>query len=371
MSKTFRVVISGGGTGGHIYPAIAIANALKKAVPDCEILFVGASGRMEMEKVPEAGYKITGLPVAGLQRKLSLSNLKLPFKLIKSLHKASHILRSFRPDIAVGVGGYASGPLLWSASRRKIPFIVQEQNAFAGLTNKILAKKAQRFCVAYEGMEKFFPKERIVLTGNPIREDIKPADAETKARALEFFSLDPARKTLLVVGGSLGSRTLNQCMETFLHGGGDPNLQIIWQCGKYYYNSRMEALTAPYAGRVKLHAFIGKMQYAYAAADVVISRAGAASIAELCAAGKACIFVPSPNVTEDHQTHNARALTDKDAALMVSDAQAPEILMQTALDLCQESERIRRLEKNMLALARPDAAGAIAQIVLKEGGYEA
>ena len=316
--RKIKAIISGGGTGGHIFPAISIANMLKDFNPENEILFVGAEGRMEMEKVPAAGYEIVGLPVAGLQRKLTLSNLALPFKVIRSVRMAKKLIREFKPDVAVGVGGYASAPLLWAASRLGVPTLIQEQNGFAGLTNKILGKKAESICVAYEGMERFFPADRIILSGNPIRKEIVPATEEMKKEALEFYSLNPSRRHLFIVGGSLGSATLNNAMKKWITDGcpGGEGMEVLWQCGKYYKPSvdafMKEAAEKGLGGECLRHIihsdFIKRMDLAYAAADVVISRSGASSISELCAAHKASIFVPSPNVTEDHQTHNAMAL---------------------------------------------------------------
>lgn len=356
--KALRVIISGGGTGGHIFPALSIANKLKEVNPDTEILFVGAEGRMEMEKVPAAGYRIIGLPVAGLQRKLTLSNFALPFKVAKSVSMAKRILREFKPDIAIGVGGYASAPLLWAAGRLGIPTLIQEQNGFAGLTNKIVGKKAKRICVAYENMERFFPADKIVLTGNPIRKEIIPADEKMKAQAYEFYGLDPKKKHIFVVGGSLGSGTLNRSMQKWISDGcpGGEDVEVIWQCGKYYKKSVDDFMSGVSAPGIRHSDFIQRMDLAYAAADVVISRSGASSVSELCAAHKAVIFVPSPNVAEDHQTHNAMALVNKYAAMMVSDAEAPEKLMKTACTLLHEPERTALLEKNIAALAKTDAA---------------
>ena len=362
-----KVIISGGGTGGHIFPALSIADKLKEANPDTEILFVGAEGRMEMEKVPAAGYEIIGLPVAGLQRKLTLANFALPFKVIKSVNMAKKILRKFAPDIVVGVGGYASAPLLWAAGRLGIPTLIQEQNGFAGLTNKIVGRKAKSICVAYDNMERFFPADRIVLTGNPIRKEIVPADAQMKAQGCEFYGLNPDKKHIFIVGGSLGSGTLNKAMMKWISDGspaGD-DVEVLWQCGKYYkksVDSFMEGVSAP---GVHYSDFIQRMDLAYAAADIVISRSGASSVSELCAAHKAVIFVPSPNVAEDHQTHNAMALVNKYAAMMVKDAEAPEKLMSTACRLLDEPERIALLEKNIAALAKTDAAMDIVKEIYK------
>ena len=367
--RKIKAIISGGGTGGHIFPALSIANKLKEMNPETEILFVGAEGRMEMERVPAAGYKIVGLPVAGLKRSLTLSNLALPFKVIKSVRMAKKLIREFRPDIAIGVGGYASAPLLWAASRLGIPTLIQEQNGFAGLTNKILGKKAKAICVAYEGMERFFPADRIILTGNPIRKEIVPATEQMKQEAMGFYNLDPARKHIFIVGGSLGSGTLNNAMKKWINEGcpGGEGLEIIWQCGKYYKPSvdafMNEALEKGLGGDCLKYIhhsdFIKRMDLAYAAADIVISRSGASSISELCAAHKASIFVPSPNVTEDHQTHNAMALVRKDAGMIVKDSEADAKLMQTACALIENPEKIALMERNIAALAKTEAAREI------------
>ena len=367
--RKLRVIISGGGTGGHIFPALSIANKLKELNPETEILFVGADGRMEMEKVPAAGYKIIGLPVAGLQRKLTLSNFALPFKLLKSIRIAKKVIREFKPDIAIGVGGYASAPLLWAAGKLGVPTLIQEQNGFAGLTNKIVGKKALKICVAYDNMERFFPADRIVFTGNPIRKEIVPATEQMKEEAYKFYGLNPQKKHIFIVGGSLGSATLNNAMKKWIEDGcpGGEDIEVIWQCGKYYkasIDSFMEAFAAD--GRtagIHYSDFIQRMDLAYAAADVVISRSGASSVSELCAAHKAAIFVPSPNVAEDHQTHNAMALVNKDAALIVRDWDAREQLMNTACELLKDTEKIARLEKNIAVLARTEAAMDIAKEV--------
>ena len=371
--RKIRAIISGGGTGGHIFPALSIANKLKELNPETEILFVGANGRMEMDRVPAAGYDIVGLPVAGLQRKLTLSNFALPFKVIKSVRMAKKLIREFKPDIAIGVGGYASAPLLWAAGRLGIPTLIQEQNGFAGLTNKILGKKAKSICVAYEGMERFFPADRIVLSGNPIRKEIIPATAEMKEEAYQFYGLDPQKKHLLIVGGSLGSGTLNNAMKKWIQDGcpGGDGIEIIWQCGKYYKPS-IDAFMAEAKEKgcccldnIQHSDFIKRMDLAYAAADVIISRSGASSISEMCAAHKAAIFVPSPNVTEDHQTHNAMALVRKDAGMIVTDAEAAEKLMKTACELIADPEKIAMMEKNVAKLALADAAMTIAEEVYK------
>lgn len=368
--KALRVIISGGGTGGHIFPAISIANKLRELNPDTEILFVGADGKMEMEKVPAAGYNIVGLPIVGLQRQLNLKNIindiQVPFKVLSSIRKAGKLIREFKPDIAIGVGGYASAPLLWAAERNGVPTLIQEQNGFAGLTNKILGKRAGVICVAYEGMEKFFPAEKIVMTGNPIRKEIVPAVPEMKEEGLKFYGMDPAKKHILIVGGSLGSGTLNKAMRKWIDDGcpGGENVEVLWQCGKYYKAGIEEFMTTAKAsgkalGNIHWSDFIGRMDLAYAMADVVISRSGASTVSELCAAHKAAVFVPSPNVAEDHQTHNAMALVRKSAALIVKDADAAEMLMKTAVDLVSDESRIAALEKNIAGMALSDAAGTI------------
>lgn len=374
MSKyrPIRAIISGGGTGGHIFPALSIGNMLKELNPKSEILFVGAVGRMEMEKVPAAGYKIIGLPVTGLQRKFTLSNLALPFKVVKSIRMAKRILREFKPDIAIGVGGYASAPLLIAAGQLGIPTLIQEQNGYAGLTNKILGKKAECICVAYEGMERFFPAEKIVMSGNPIRKEIVPPTDRLKMDAYEFYRLNPHKKHIFIVGGSLGSGTLNNAMKKWIADGcpGSENVEVIWQCGKYYKASIDAFMQEQRASGAKLdgirhYDFIKRMDLAYCAADIVISRSGASSVSELCAAHKAVIFVPSPNVAEDHQTHNAMALVNKGAAMLVKDDQAVDSLMKVAVDLLGEPDKIADMEKNIATLALKDAALTIADEIYK------
>lgn len=367
--KTYRIIISGGGTGGHIFPAIAIARALQSIHQNIEILFVGALGRMEMQKVPEAGYPIIGLWISGLQRRITIDNLAFPLKLMSSIVKSFRILADFKPDAVVGVGGYASGPLLYAASMRKIPALLQEQNSFAGLTNKWLANNVQKICVAHEGMEKFFPKEKLVVTGNPVRKEIVTASREYAAskriEALEFFGLSPEKKTLLAIGGSLGARTINQAMLEGIPALVQAGIQVIWQCGKLYHEDmqvRLEALSQK-EGMVLLE-FLQRMDLAYAAADVVVSRAGALSIAELCLVKKPVIFVPSPNVAEDHQRKNAEALVAKDAALMVLDKEASEKMVKMVIALLQDEEKQKDLRENIGQLARPDAAETIAREVL-------
>ena len=361
-----RIIISGGGTGGHIFPALSIAGSIKDLCPEADILFVGAEGKMEMERVPAAGYKIIGLPVAGLQRSLSLKNLALPAKLAKSVRRAGEIIRDFKPDVAVGVGGYASAPLLWSASHKGIPCLIQEQNSFAGLTNRILSKRAACICTAYEGMERFFPADRIILTGNPIRKEIAPATKEQREEGYRFYGLDPDKKTLFVVGGSLGCGTLNRVMRAWVERrAAQADYQVIWQCGKFYKQGVDEFMAGRSVPNLVYTDFIQRMDLAYAVADLLVSRAGAGTISELCVAGKATIFVPSPNVSEDHQTHNAMALVDKNAAIMVRDAEAEAKLIDTVEGLIDDEARLADLELNILKLGRKDASEVIAKEVLK------
>ncbi len=363
--KAIRIIISGGGTGGHIFPAIAIASEFKRLQPDSQVLFVGAKGKMEMDKVPAAGFEIIGLPICGLQRKLSLKNLwhnlQLPFKVLYSKAKAKKIIRDFAPDIAIGVGGYASAPLLSAAIKLKIPTLIQEQNGFAGLTNRMLAKDVDKICVAYEGMEKFFPAEKIVLSGNPIRGSIRKADENMKKAALEHFNLNPAKRHLLVIGGSLGCGTLNKSMMQWIEQGcpQGEDVEVLWQCGKYYEPEVKAFMEAHPSERIHYSAFIDRMDYAYACADLLLSRSGASSISEICMAGKACIFVPSPNVAEDHQTHNAMALVNKGAARIVKDSQAPKELLKEATRLIHNAEELEDIEKKAFAMALPDAAHII------------
>ncbi len=369
--KKIRVIISGGGTGGHIFPAISIADKLRELNPETEILFVGAEGKMEMEKVPAAGYEIVGLPIVGLQRHLNLKNIcndvLVPFKLLESRLKARRVIKKFSPDVAVGVGGYASAPLLQEATRLGIPSLIQEQNGFAGLTNKTLGGRVQCICVAYEGMERFFPKEKIVFSGNPIRSEIHPYSAEERREAMEFYGLDPDKRHILIVGGSLGSATLNNSMKQWISDGcpGGEDVEVLWQCGKYYKKGIDEFMAGMEAPGVKYSDFIARMDLAYAAADVVVSRSGASSVSEICAARKAAVFVPSPNVAEDHQTHNAMALVSRDAAMLVKDAEAKEKLLPVALSLVHDGARMAELSKNVAPLARLDAAQTIADEIYK------
>lgn len=358
------MIISGGGTGGHIFPAIAIANALKKIMNgNIDILFVGATGRMEMEKVPAAGYPIEGLRISGLQRRLTFANLTFPFKVLSSLVRAGQIINRFRPDAVVGVGGYASGPVLYMAVRKKIPSLIQEQNSFPGITNKLLAKKVNRICVAYEGMEKYFPKEKVMLTGNPVRQDILNLEGK-KARGLEEFGLKEGKKIVLVIGGSLGARTINESILAGLPLLRKNNIQLIWQTGKSFFPAAREAVDSLKEEGIVAHEFINKMDYAYAAADLVISRAGASSVSELCLVKKPVILVPSPNVAEDHQTKNAIALVNRHAAILVSDADAKKKLILKAAELLKDEPQCRQLRQNIEKLGFTNAADAIAYEVL-------
>lgn len=361
-----KVIISGGGTGGHVFPAIAIANALKKIDEKTEILFVGAEGRMEMEKVPSAGYEIKGLWISGLQRRLTVENLLFPFKVISSIMKSKKIIKNFKPDAAVGTGGFASGPLLRTASRRGIPTLIQEQNSFPGITNKILGKRVNKICVAYEGMGNYFPKEKIRVTGNPVRQDILSMEGK-KEEAYKFFWLNAQKKTVLFLGGSLGARTINQsvaaCMDLLIKN----NFQIIWQTGQSYIRYATE-VTSQLPGEdngLRVYAFISRMDLAYACADIVISRAGAITLSELAIVKKPCILVPSPNVAEDHQTKNARALVKHDAAMLVKDIQAREKLGNEIISLMKDTQKQNKLQENISRLAFPNAAEVIAKEVIK------
>lgn len=359
-----KVIISGGGTGGHIYPAIAIANALKSIDPTIQILFVGALGKMEMEKVPKAGYEIIGLPIVGIKREVSIDNLAFPIKLTRSLLKARSIIKSFNPDIAIGVGGFASGPLLMIASLRGIPTLIQEQNSYAGITNKLLAKRAKAICVAYPNMEAFFPKDKIIVTGNPVRSDILDISYKREI-AYSHFGLQPNHKTLLVIGGSLGAKTINESIEAGLKMIIDSGYQVLWQTGKPYFErakAALKALNSPYA---QAFDFIYEMDLAYSMADVVISRAGALSVSELCLVAKPVILVPFPFASEDHQTKNAMSLVEKNAALLVKDKDAREELIQSALRLLQDAYKQKELSENIKKLAKPNAAQAIAETVLR------
>lgn len=361
--SSIKVIISGGGTGGHIFPAIAIANAIKEEHPDADILFVGANGKMEMEKVPAAGYPIKGLDVVGFHRKKLWKNFSFPFKLIKSLGAAKTIVKEFKPDIAIGVGGYASGPLLKMAGKLGVPTLLQEQNSYAGITNKLLAKKAKKICVAYDNMAVFFPKDKIILTGNPVRSDILSVDNK-RDEAVKHFELDPVKKTILIIGGSLGARTVNNSIKGKLKELEESGHQLIWQTGKIYIDEMLKA-TESTSQDIKPMAFISRMDLAYAAADVVISRAGALSVSELCLVKKPVILVPSPNVAEDHQTKNAMSLVNKKAAVLVKDVDAPNILVKTVLSLLDNEEEMVELANNISALGKPNAATDIKNEVLK------
>lgn len=365
MEEKLRIIISGGGTGGHIFPAVSIANAIKEQHPEAEILFVGAEGRMEMQRVPAAGYPIKGLPVAGFDRKNLLKNVSVLYKLAKSQWKASKIIQDFKPHAAVGVGGYASGPTLKVAGMMGIPTLIQEQNSYAGVTNKLLAKKAHKICVAYDGMERFFEKDKIILTGNPVRQGLRTHNIN-REDAIRSFRLDPSKKTILILGGSLGARTINQCVMCHLEKIKESGVQFIWQTGKIYINEARAAVAK--AGELPmLHVtdFISDMAAAYSAADLVISRAGAGSISEFCLLQKAVILVPSPNVAEDHQTKNALALVNKNAALYIKDAAAKEALLNKAIDTVKQPETLKNLSTNIAKLAFTDSANVIAREVYK------
>ena len=362
--KELRVIISGGGTGGHIFPAVSIANAIKTQRPDAKILFVGAIGRMEMQRVPAAGYEIKGLPICGFDRKNLLKNIKVLYKIWKSQRMAKQIIREFKPQVAVGVGGYASGPTLNKAAAMGIPCLIQEQNSYAGVTNKLLAKKAEKICVAYEGMERFFPAEKIILTGNPVRQALLDATI-SREEAIKAQALDPAKKTILLVGGSLGARTINESVLQHLDLVRSSNVQFIWQTGKYYSAEIARRLQGMEIPNLKVTDFITDMGAAYRAADLVISRAGASSISEFCLIGKPVILVPSPNVAEDHQTKNALALSTKDAAIYVKDSEAPSTLLELAVKTVNDEARLKSLSENILKLALPDSAKIIADEVIR------
>ncbi|MDR0749439.1 MAG: undecaprenyldiphospho-muramoylpentapeptide beta-N-acetylglucosaminyltransferase [Tannerellaceae bacterium] len=370
--KPYRIIISGGGTGGHIFPAISIANAVRERFPDAEILFAGAEGRMEMERVPAAGYTIAGLPVSGFDRSKPFKNIQVLTRLLKSLRLAKKIIREFKPDIAIGVGGYASGPVLWVAASMGVPTLIQEQNSYAGVTNKLLAKKAQAICVAYEGMEKFFPPDKIRLTGNPVRKNLlsdTAADVSSltgkRAEACHFFSLSPGKKTILVVGGSLGARTINRSVQHCLDKIAAEGVQLIWQTGRYYYSEARAGLEEYKDAPIRCFDFITRMDHAYAAADLVISRAGAGTISELCLLGKPAILVPSPNVAEDHQTKNALALVRKEAAVRVADKDAEQELIPLAFTMVKDEALLSRLSEQIKALALPDSAERIVDEIVK------
>jgi UDP-N-acetylglucosamine--N-acetylmuramyl-(pentapeptide) pyrophosphoryl-undecaprenol N-acetylglucosamine transferase len=362
-----KVIISGGGTGGHIFPAISVANALKRKDAGIEILFVGAEGRMEMERVPEAGYRIIGLPVEGLRRKITLRNVSVLFRLLKSLVMAKRILKEFRPDVVVGVGGYASGPVLRQAGRMGIPFLIQEQNSYAGVTNRLLAGKASAICVAYDGMEKYFPAEKIIKTGNPVRHELENLES-LRGEAISFFNLKHDLPVILVLGGSLGAASINKSLSDNINKLRDSDCQWLWQTGKYYYEQVNDLLSAGPYENISATAFINRIDLAYAAADVIVSRAGAGTISELCLVGKPVILVPSPNVAEDHQTCNARALAENDAAVLVPDREAAGSLADEAINLMADSEKRKRLSENILKMADRNADIKIAEEVIRLAG---
>lgn len=358
--RTYKFILSGGGTGGHIYPAIAIANELKSRFPDAEFLFVGAQDKMEMQKVPQAGYPIKGLWIAGLQRRLTLDNALFPVKLLSSLLKSRQIIKEFKPDVVIGTGGFASGPLLQMANSAGIPTVIQEQNSYPGITNKLLSKKANAICVAYENLERFFPKGKIVLTGNPVRQDLITIDGN-RAEGLSHFNLDPNKKTILILGGSLGARRMNQLIEKELDFFASQNVQLLWQCGKLYFEEYQKYNST----NVQVMAFIERMDLVYAAADIVISRAGASSVSELCIVGKPVIFIPSPNVAEDHQTKNAKSVADKNGAILIRESDLDTTFESTFSDLTASDSKQNELSQNIKKLALPNATKAIVEEILK------
>lgn len=363
-SISYRFIFSGGGTGGHIFPAIAVANGIKNKLPEAQILFVGAKGKMEMTKVPQAGFEIIGLWIGGLQRKLDIRNFILPFKVISSLWKARKILKSFKPDVVVGFGGYASVPILYMANRLGIPTAIQEQNSYAGIANKLLSKNARKIFVAFEGMEKYFGEEKIVIAGNPVRSDISNSNRK-RVDGIEYFELSPSKRTVLVLGGSLGARQINESIVEGLDKVVKNSFQVIWQTGKLYIDEMTERAKAISSEYLKIHEFIEKMDLAYAVSDIIISRAGALSIAELTLLGKPVIFVPSPNVAEDHQTKNADYLVKRDAALVITDKEAPMKLVDEALKLLSNNERQVRLGENLALLGKPEATNEIVDEILQ------
>ena len=360
MSKDLRIILSGGGTGGHIYPAIAIADEVKRRYPDAQIKFVGAQDKMEMEKVPQAGYEIEGLWISGLQRKLTLKNLMFPFKLISSIRKSQRIIKDFKPNVAVGTGGFASGPLLHVANKQEIPTLLQEQNSFPGITNKILAKKANIICAAYDEVKRFFPQEKVKKTGNPVRQDLLNIDTK-REEAQQFFKLDVDKKTVLVLGGSLGARRVNQLIAEYADKLKKEDIQLIWQCGKLYY----EDYKSYTESTVQVHQFLNRMDLAYAAADVIISRAGAGSVSELCIVGKPVIFIPSPNVAEDHQTKNAMAVTKNEAAITIAETQLEEKFESAFFDLLENQSKQKELSRNIKKMALPNATSSIVDEIEK------
>lgn len=359
--KQYKFILSGGGTGGHIYPAIAIANELKSRFPDAEFLFVGAKDKMEMQKVPQAGYKIIGLWIAGLQRRLTFDNALFPVKLLSSLLQSRTIIRNFKPDVVIGTGGFASGPLLQVAEFAGIPTVIQEQNSYPGITNKLLSKNANKICVAYENLERFFPKNKMILTGNPVRQDLIDIDSK-REEALQYFNLDPNKQTLLVLGGSLGARRVNQLIAKEILTFAAHNIQVIWQCGKLYFD---EYKRVEENENIQIHSFIDRMDLVYAAADIVISRAGASSVSELCIVGKPVIFIPSPNVAEDHQTKNAQAIVDKKGALLLKESELDSQFSVVFESLVKDPEKQKQLGKNIKQLALPEATKQIVDEIVK------
>jgi UDP-N-acetylglucosamine--N-acetylmuramyl-(pentapeptide) pyrophosphoryl-undecaprenol N-acetylglucosamine transferase len=360
----YRVIISGGGTGGHIYPAIAIANKLKERIPDVEILFVGAIGKMEMRKVPEAGFPIKGIWISGIQRKRSIVNLLFPFKLLISLVQSCVIVARFRPDVAIGVGGFASGPLLWTTSFVRIPTLIQEQNSYAGITNKLLSKKARKICVAYDNMERFFPKEKIIKTGNPVRADILNIEKKRPAAA-RFFNFEEDKKTVFVMGGSLGARTVNISVFNKIRKIIEGDVQLVWQIGRIYFDDYEQKMKSYDVSKVRMYDFLKEIDLAYAMADLIVSRAGALSISELTVVGKPVILIPSPNVAEDHQTENAKALVEENAAIMITDGEAPEKLIDIIMEILDNKEHMLQLGANIRRMAIPDAAEKIVDEIIK------
>jgi len=358
--RTYKFILSGGGTGGHIYPAIAIANELKSRFPDAKFLFVGAQDKMEMQKVPQAGYPIKGLWIAGLQRRLTFDNALFPIKLLSSLLKSRQIIKQFQPDVVIGTGGFASGPLLQMANSAGIPTVIQEQNSFPGITNKLLSKKANAICVAYENLERFFPKEKMVLTGNPVRQDLMTIEGK-RAEGVAHFNLDPNKKTILVLGGSLGARRVNQLIEKELEFFEIQNVQLLWQCGKLYFEEYQKYQSKD----VQVMAFIERMDLVYAAADIVISRAGASSVSELCIVGKPVVFIPSPNVAEDHQTKNAKSIADKNGAILIRESELDATFESTFSDLIGNENKQHELSQNIKSLALPNATKAIVEEIIK------
>lgn len=364
QTAKYRIIIGGGGTGGHVFPAISIANALRDALDNTSFLFVGARGKLEMEKVTEAGYEIVGLPVTGFQRRLTIKNLTFFFKLIRSMQISRKLIRTFKPDVAIGVGGYASGPIIKAAARKNIPVLIQEQNSYAGMTNRLLSKSAAAICVAYTGMEKYFPEHKIRFTGNPIRQDLLLSSAE-KINSYKHFGLTPERKVILVIGGSLGAGTINASIIRNIEQLAASDIQVVWQSGSYYYENALEALKQGRAKNIVLLPFIKQMHRAFQVADIIISRAGAGTISELCLIGKPVILVPSPNVAEDHQTRNAESLSERKAAVIVKDKDAEHTLVQLALDMAKDEKGNKILAENIRKMAIPDASKRIANEVIK------